>query len=71
MKKIIINGKYKHYKGNVYLVLCLGKHSETLEDLVIYKDVEKELVWARPINMFLDEIILDNKKINRFEYIGD
>ncbi len=67
-------GKYKHYKGNIYEVLGVAKHSETLEDLVVYKALYENSVsklWVRPINMFLEKIKKDGKIINRFEYIGD
>lgn len=66
-------GKYKHFKGNMYEVLGVAKHSETLEDFVIYKALYKNAVsevWIRPINMFLEKIERDGKIVNRFEYIG-
>ena len=48
-------GKYKHYKGNLYEVLGIARHSETLEALVVYKalyQTEGENLWVRPIKMF-------------------
>lgn len=66
-------GKYKHYKGNTYEVLGVAKHSETLEDFVVYKALYENSVsklWIRPIKMFLEKIEKDGKIINRFEYIG-
>lgn len=72
MKKIEINGTYKHYKGNLYKVIGTAKHSETLEDMVIYEclyDNPVSKVWARPLEMFLEEIVLNEKKIPRFELI--
>ena len=61
-------GIYKHYKGNVYEVLAIARHSETLEDVVIYRDVNSpEKVWARPASMWNDEISLDGKTVKRFE----
>ena len=63
-------GIYRHYKGNVYEVIALAKHSETLEDMVIYRDVNAcEKVWARPANMWNDEIVIDGKAVKRFEKI--
>ena len=51
-----MNGLYRHKKGNVYKVICVAKHSETLEEFVIYQDVnDKQKVWARPIDMFLEK----------------
>lgn len=63
---------YKHYKGFSYQILNIAKHSETLEDMVIYKALYGEgLVWVRPLSMFEEEIIKDDKKIKRFELISD
>lgn len=69
-------GKYKHYKGKMIEVIGVGLHSETLEELVFYKkledfhDYKKGSLWARPKEMFLEEVTVNNKKIKRFEYIG-
>lgn len=61
---------YRHYKGNMYRVVCLAKHSETLEDLVVYCSVEDESkVWCRPLTMFMETIEKDGKKIERFEKV--
>ena len=63
---------YKHYKGFSYQILNIAKHSETLEDMVVYKALYGEgLVWVRPLSMFEVEIIKDGKKIKRFELISD
>jgi hypothetical protein len=63
-------GKYKHYKGGIYDVLALGKHTEREEVLVLYANKEKQ-IWARPYNMFIEYVDVDGKKVKRFEYIGD
>ncbi len=48
---------YKHYKGNLYLVLEVATHTETKEELVIYCNVKnKAQIWARPLTMFEDEL---------------
>lgn len=62
-------GKYRHYKGGEYQVLGVAKHSETLEELVIYGH-DGEL-WARPLKMFLEEVEFKGKKLPRFEYLGE
>lgn len=64
MEKIKL-GKYRHYKGNMYEVLGVARHSETLEELVVYRALygENEL-WVRPVKMFLEEVEIDNKKIS-------
>ncbi len=60
-------GKYKHFKGMEVEVIGVAKHSETLEELVIYRH-EGEL-WARPIAMFEEEVEVDGRKVPRFEFI--
>jgi cyclomaltodextrinase len=65
-------GKYRHYKGKEYKVIGIAKHSETLEDLVVYKALygERDL-WVRPLKMFMEEIEVDGRKIPRFQYVGE
>ena len=64
-------GKYRHYKGHEYEVLGIAKHSETLEELVVYREVHGEHnLWVRPLKMFIEEVNVDGKKIPRFEYLG-
>jgi cyclomaltodextrinase / maltogenic alpha-amylase / neopullulanase len=64
-------GKYRHYKGNLYEVIAVAKHSETLEDYVVYKALYKTKTeyWIRPLKMFNEKIIVDNKLIPRFKFI--
>jgi hypothetical protein len=60
--------KYRHFKGNEYLVLHLAKHSETLEDLVVYQALYGERgIWVRPLSMFLEQVTVGEKLVNRFE----
>ena len=63
-------GYYKHFKGNLYEVIGIGKHSETLEELVIYKSLKDNSIWVRPLSMWNETIERDNKTYKRFEYIG-
>ena len=62
-------GRYTHYKdkSKEYEVVGIAKHSETLEELVVYRALygEKQ-IWARPLKMFLGEVEIDGKKIPRF-----
>ena len=52
-------GIYKHYKGNEYQVLGVAKHSETLEELVVYQALYgSEEMWVRPSAMFEEQVIL-------------
>ncbi len=62
-------GKYQHYQGGYYRVIGVAKHSETKEELVVYKSLADGQIWVRPIEMFLQKINVDNKKILRFKYI--
>ena len=65
-------GRYHHYKGNEYLVLCEATHSETLERLVVYKALYGDGgVWVRPFDMFFENVEIDGKTVPRFQYIGD
>lgn len=70
-KKLVIGGTYKHSKsGNLYRVIALAKHSETLEDLVVYEclyENPRSKMWVRPLNMFLEEVVINGKKVPRFE----
>lgn len=68
----IESGLYKHYKGKTYEVVGVAKHSETLEELVVYKATyqpEGENLWVRPIKMFLENVIVDGQNVKRFEKI--
>jgi hypothetical protein len=69
-------GKYRHYKGKNYEVIGTARHSETLEELVIYRalynspEFGKNALWARSKEMFTEIITVDGKKIPRFKQIG-
>ncbi|MFI3229108.1 MAG: DUF1653 domain-containing protein [Bacillota bacterium] len=68
-------GTYKHYKGNTYRVIGTAKHSETLEDMVIYKplyDCPLAEFWVRPLAMWSEPITLaDGSVVPRFEKIAE
>jgi hypothetical protein len=69
----IETGFYKHYKGNLYEVIGIAHHSETLEELVVYKalydtpDFGYGAIWVRPLAMFNETIVFDGREVNRFE----
>ena len=69
MKRQIKTGeKYKHFKGNEYLILHRAKHSETLEELVVYQALYGERgIWVRPLDMFLEQVEVNGEFVNRFE----
>ena len=61
-------GKYRHYKGNEYEVIGVGKHTEAEERLVVYKALyEPYEIWIRPFDMFFETIDVGGKNIQRFE----
>jgi len=62
--------KYRHFKGNEYMVLHLAKHSETEEEMVVYQALYGERgIWVRPLNMFLEKVEVGGKSVDRFEKI--
>lgn len=65
-------GTYQHYKGQKYLVLGTAKHSETLEDMVVYitlYDNKMSAMWVRPLEMFLETVTVAGKKVPRFKLV--
>lgn len=65
----IKKGKYRHYKGKEYEVLGVVKHSETLEELVVYKALYGDnQLWARPKDMFSEKVLTNGKEVACFEY---
>ena len=70
-------GRYRHYKGNMYEVVGIARHSETMAELVVYRALYEhpELgvgsLWVRPRAMFVEEVALDGVKVPRFARVGD
>ncbi len=65
-------GIYKHYKGNRYKVIGTAKHSETMEDLVVYQQLYGEMgLWVRPLTMFNESIEMEGKQVPRFEWLSN
>lgn len=66
----IINGRYRHYKGNEYSVLGVARHSETLEEVVVYRQEYGERgLWVRPKQMFLEAVKVDGHEMPRFRHL--
>lgn len=64
---MIEKGIYRHFKGNMYEVLAVAKHSETLEEMVVYKALYGEGgIWVRPIAMWNEEVLHNGEKVKRF-----
>lgn len=65
----IKKGKYRHFKGKLYEVIDIAKHSESLEDMVVYRALYGDFaLWVRPLTMFLEDIDMDGKIQKRFEF---
>ena len=67
----VAKGRYRHYGGDLYEVIGVARHSETLEEMVIYRDLENNTLWARPREMFVGKVEVGSKKVKRFEFIGE
>lgn len=69
---MIKKGKYKHFKGKYYEVIDVCKHSETLEEMVIYRTLYGNYdLWVRPLKMFTEKVEVDGKLVDRFEYVDE
>ena len=67
---MIRTGRYRHYKGKEYEVLGCAKHSETEEELVVYRALYGDFgLWVRPKTMFLEEVLVEGRACPRFEFI--
>lgn len=64
-------GRYRHYKGNEYVVLGVARHSETQEELVVYRPEYGERgLWVRPKAMFLETVEVEGQPVPRFQFVG-
>lgn len=64
-------GRYRHYKGNDYLVIDVARHSETEEEMVVYRqDYGERGLWVRPKDMFLETVEIEGRDVPRFQFIG-
>lgn len=63
-------GLYKHFKGHIYRVVGVAKHSEDLSEFVVYQNPEGDL-WIRPLAMFQEKVMHAGKEVNRFEFISE
>ena len=66
----IIPGRYRHFKGGEYEVVCTATHSETMEKMVVYRALYGERgMWVRPASMWNETVVRDGKEYLRFTYI--
>ena len=65
-------GRYRHYKGNEYEVTGIARHSETEEEMVVYRTLYGDhSLWVRPLGMFREDVPVDGRMVPRFEWIGE
>jgi hypothetical protein len=65
----IPTGRYRHYKGHEYEVIAVARHSETLEELVVYRALYGEHgLWVRPRAMFVETVKVEGKIVPRFQH---
>ena len=65
-------GRYRHFKGKEYEVLGVARHSETEEELVVYRALYGDFgLWVRPVSMWNETVEHDGKTFRRFTYIGE
>jgi hypothetical protein len=64
-------GRYRHYKGNEYEVIGVARHSETLEELVVYRALYGQGgLWVRPVGMFRGTVEVGGVMVERFAFVG-
>jgi hypothetical protein len=69
-KSIVVGSLYEHYKGLRYKIFGIARHSETLEELVIYQALYGEGdIWVRPLDMFLENIVINGQSQPRFKLV--
>jgi hypothetical protein len=65
-------GRYRHYKGNLYEVIGLALHSETEEEMVVYRCLYGDhSLWVRPLAMFMETVSVDGREVQRFERVEE
>jgi hypothetical protein len=66
-------GRYRHYRGRYYEVVGLARHSETEEELVVYRPLYPATwpLWVRPRAMFFETVLVDGQEVPRFAYVGE
>ena len=69
MHEIKVGKIYKHYKGNLYKIIALAKHSETGEDMIVYQSLNNGDIWVRPGYMWNEIININDTNVKRFTLI--
>jgi len=67
---VIQPGKYRHYKGKEYEVIGIARHSQTMQELVVYRALYgNHSLWARPRKMFQEFVLVEGRRVPRFELV--
>ena len=67
----LLPGRYRHYKGGEYEVVGIARHSESDEQLVVYRCLyDDNSPWVRPLSMFIEKIVIKGREVSRFVRIG-
>ncbi|MGF9909474.1 DUF1653 domain-containing protein [Brevibacillus porteri] len=66
-----MQGIYQHYKGGIYEVYGVAKHTETMEELVTYGSTERKQLWVRPLTMFNESVEHNGQQVPRFKKLPD
>lgn len=56
MQEITVGKTYRHYKGNIYKIIAIGKNSENLEEMIVYESIKDGQIWIRPKSMWNNTI---------------
>ena len=63
-------GRYRHYKGRDYIIIGVARHSETEEELVVYRpDYGDRRLWVRPLEMFVETVEVNGQNVPRFQFV--
>lgn len=69
--RLLLPGRYRHYKGKEYEVIDIARHSETEEEFVVYRTLYGNFdLWIRPLQMFVEDVVIEGKSQPRFAYLG-
>jgi len=64
--------RYRHYKGKDYQVIGVARHSETREEMVVYRCLYDDFsLWVRPLTMFTETVRVDQEQVPRFAWLGE
>lgn len=65
-----LKGRYVHYKNIPVTVIGVARHSETLEELVVYSKDDTGEMWVRPVTMFCEDVVVEGQARPRFKKVG-